>query len=353
MNACAILPVALSLSSVLLAAEDIHTDVVFGADLSPKYKHPASITELANGDLYLAFYGGTGEYDLDTADYGARLPKGQTQWSRPVIIADTPFMSDGNPVIWQAPDGWVWLFYLTRYGDTWSNSRIKAKISKDGALTWSDPLILSFEEGLMVRSKPITLANGDYLLPIYHETGHDREIVGHDSTSLFMRYEPKTHRWTQSNRIRSRMGNIQPSVAQLSDNHLVCYCRRGGDYEPRKDGFVVRSESHDGGRTWSEGKDTTFPNPNAAVDILRLRNGHLLLVYNDSMNERTPLTVALSTDNDKTYPYRRNIATEPFDYAYPYAIQTQDDKIHVIYTSHSRTVINHAVFTEDAIRQGK
>jgi len=64
------------------------------------------------------------------------------------------------------------------------------------------------------------------------------------------------------------------------------------------------------------------------------------------MSERTPLRVAISTDNDKTYPYRKNIAEGPNAFAYPIAIQTSDGLIHVIYTSNRRTVINHAVFDE-------
>jgi predicted neuraminidase len=135
----------------------------------------------------------------------------------------------------------------------------------------------------------------------------------------------------------------------LSDRELICFCRRGGDYEKRNDGFIVRSESHDGGRTWSEGVDTSFPNPNAAVDVVRLRNGHLILVFNDSNSQRTPLTVALSLDNGKTFPYRRNIAEGPKDFAYPYAIQTRDDKIHVIYTTDRRGTIMHSVFDEKAL----
>ncbi len=93
---------------LLAAADDIRVTRVFGPETPPcKYKHPASITELQNGDLYLAFYGGSGEYDLDTADWGARLKKGESRWSTPQIIADTPFLSDGNPVVWQAPNGWA------------------------------------------------------------------------------------------------------------------------------------------------------------------------------------------------------------------------------------------------------
>jgi hypothetical protein len=70
------------------------------------------------------------------------------------------------------------------------------------------------------------------------------------------------------------------------------------------------------------------------------------MVYNDSMNERTPLSVAISVDGDASWAHKRNIAVGPFDYAYPYAIQSRDGKIHVIYTSHERTVIEHAVFDE-------
>ncbi len=136
---------------------------------------------------------------------------------------------------------------------------------------------------------------------------------------------------------------------QLTDDHLVAYCRRGGGYGPGTEGFVVRADSHDGGRTWTEGHDTEFPNPNAAIDLLKLKNGHVLLVYNDSPTERTPLTVAISTDGCKTWPHRRNIATGDFDYAYPYAIQAADGKIHIVYTSHARSVINVATFDESAI----
>ncbi len=46
---------------------------------------------------------------------------------------------------------------------------------------------------------------------------------------------------------------------------------------------------------------------------------------------------------------RHLIATGPFDYAYPYAIQTRDGKIRIVYISHERTQVNHAVFDESAI----
>src|SRR5687767_14236007 len=132
-------------TSVTFGAGEIDLRQIFGPDQPGKYKHPAAITELADGTLYLAYYGGSGEYATDTAVYASRLNAGSGQWTPPVVIADTPFVSEGNPVVWQAPDGIVWLFYVVRYGETWSTSRIQAKISRDGARSWSDPIILTFD----------------------------------------------------------------------------------------------------------------------------------------------------------------------------------------------------------------
>ncbi len=332
----------------------LHVQRVFGPEVATgPYKHPASIAELANGDLYLVYYGGAGEYATDTGVFGARLKRGAKSWEVPRTLARDPFRSLGNAVVWQAPDKLVWLFYVVRWGETWSTSRIQAKISHDNAQTWSDSFVVSETEGDMVRGRPIVLAGGEYMLPIYHETGRDPERVGADSVSKFLRFDKSARTWRPIGTIHSTRGNIQPAVAEVTPGHLIAYCRRGGGYEPVQDGYIVRSESSDGGLTWTEGNDTRFPNPNAAVDFLRLRSGRLLLVFNNSMNDRTPLTAALSLDNDMSWPFRRDVATGPFDYAYPFAIQTQDGKIHIVFTSHERTVIEHAVLDEEWLMEKK
>ena len=103
----------------------------------------------------------------------------------------------------------------------------------------------------MVRGHPLALENGDYLLPVYHETGHDRDVVGKETTSVFLLYNRDTHLWQETDRCYSRMGNLQPSVAEVSPGHLIAYSRRGGGYEPIDDGWLVRMESHDSGQSWT------------------------------------------------------------------------------------------------------
>jgi predicted neuraminidase len=327
---------------------------VFGPEVpTGPYKHPASMTELDNGDLYLVYYGGQGEYARDTAVFGARRAHGQAEWTAPSVIARDPFRSVGNAVIWQAPDQVVWLFYVVRYGETWSSSRIQAKISRDRAATWSDPFPIALEAGMMVRNRPITLADGGYLLPVYLETGDDTEVVGAESTSRFLHFDPETQVWTERGAIRSPRGTIQPAVVELAPGHLVAYTRRGGGYGPTEDGWTVRAESRDGGLTWSQGTDSPFPNPNSALEFLKLQSGALLLVYNDHMSKRTPLVAALSDDQDRTWPYRRVIGAEENTYAYPIGFQGRDGRIHIVYTSDRRSVINHAVFDEAWVREGR
>ena len=340
-------------SAPVIFASELRIERMFGPEIKTgPYKHPARVEALANGDLYAVYYGGEGEYAIDTGVFGSRLKKGSRKWTAPTRIAHDPFRSLGNGVVWQSPDGLVWLFYVVRYGETWSTSRVQAKVSHDNAATWSDAFPLVNDMGMMVCSRPIVLHNGDYLLPLYHETGHDTEMTAPDSCGLFLRYDVKQKEWKQTGRIRSATGNIQPVPVEVRENFLIAYIRRGGNFEPTTNGWTIRAESHDGGWTWSEGVNTKFKNPNSSVDFIQLTSGHLLLVFNDSMNERTPLTVALSADGDRTWPWRRNVAEGPYDYAYPMAVQTRDGKIHLIFTSHERTVVNHAVLDEEWIKRG-
>lgn len=337
---------ALLLASAPAFAGELTIERVIGAEYPGAYKHPASLTELDNGDLLLSYYGGGGEYEDDSKVMAMRKAKGGDAWTEPAVIADTPFLGEGNPIIWQAPDGLVWLFYVQRYGDTWSESRIKAKVSNDGAKTWSDSIMLTFDAGTMARGLPIVRHDGKYLLPIYVETGGDREKVGADTASSFLLHDPETRSWTRLGDIRSKTGNLQAEAVEVAPDHVIAYCRRGGDYEPTEDGWIVRAESKDGGATWSKGKNSGFRNPNAAISFIKLQSGNLLLVYNDNMNERTPLTAALSEDQDKTYPHSRNIGTGDNTFAYPMAIQGKDGTIHVVYTTDERQTVMVASFDE-------
>lgn len=92
--------ILLALWSFSLFATDLSIERVFGPETpTGKYKHLASFTELRNGDLYLVWHGGAGDYAVDTSVWGTRLKKGAKTWSTPQVLAHDPFRSVRNAVV--------------------------------------------------------------------------------------------------------------------------------------------------------------------------------------------------------------------------------------------------------------
>jgi hypothetical protein len=44
-----------------------------------------------------------------------------------------------------------------------------------------------------------------------------------------------------------------------------------------------------------------FKNPDAGISARRLKNGYVILVFNNQDNSRTPLHIALSTDEGRSW----------------------------------------------------
>ena len=89
------------------------------------------------------------------------------------------------------------------------------------------------------------------------------------------------------------------------------------------------------------------------MDLIKLKNGHLVLIYNDNnTGERNPLTMRISTDQAKNMACREGISStnRSDEAAYPFIIQTADDRIHGVFTSQRRSVVNHFVLDEADIK---
>ena len=69
----ALIAVIIASSTSLNATKTIAITRVFGPEHpGGKYKHPASIDQLDNGDLFSTFHGGSGEYGDDTGAFNRR-----------------------------------------------------------------------------------------------------------------------------------------------------------------------------------------------------------------------------------------------------------------------------------------
>jgi predicted neuraminidase len=130
----------------------------------------------------------------------------------------------------------------------------------------------------------------------------------------------------------------QPTIVQRTDGSLLAYLR--------SDPFILESESNDGGKTWTDPKQTNLHCPGAGIAMTRLANGNLVLVHNDSPTERSPLSIRRSTNEGKTWSDPLHLESNPGEYSYPCVLQTSDGRIHVTYTFR-RYSIKHVEMNED------
>lgn len=291
--------------------------------------HASTLTELPNGNLLCAFYAGAYETARDQAIFISHAQKqsdGTWAWCAPRKLIDTPQKADGNPVLFAAPSGTVWLFFVTLQDTSWTSSLLFAMKSHDCGETWSKPELLSDVQGIMPRTKPLVLQDGTWLLPLYDECRWQ---------PIFWRSEDEGKSWEEF-RVNTEISLIQPATIELSDGRILAYCRSDA-------GKIFRIISKDGGKNWSAPEPTNFPNPNSAVDLLRLSSGELILAFNNSPNRRTPLSIAYSPDEGENWAIIRNLEDGEGEFSYPCLIAASDGSIHCTYT-HLRRTIRHAVF---------
>ncbi len=123
-------------------------------------------------------------------------------------------------------------------------------------------------------------------------------------------------------------GGIQPAVVRRNDGTLVAYMRENGPTD-----HIRVSESRDDGETWGEVTNSELVNPGSGLDVVRLANGHWVLIYNDQTQGRNSLAVSLSTDEGKTWKFTRHLEKhETGSYHYPAVIEGRDGLIHFVYS---------------------
>ena len=163
--------------------------------------------------------------------------------------------------------------------------------------------------------------------------------------------------------------------------------RDGAENPPR----AWRSETADGGRSWSAPQLTDLPNPNSALAALRLDDGRLIAVANDTEDERLRLSLLVSEDGgahwraihrfeDRQAQLGQDLTLEQFrpvlagdlaalgpgptpaevaanaeqalcrhgdtcnwQYDYPYLIRADDGEFHLVYTW-NRSFVRHLSF---------
>jgi predicted neuraminidase len=289
-------------------------------------------------EVLASWFGGTHERHPDVAIWLSRRKDGQ--WSDPVKVADAENIPCWNPVLFKGNNEKLYLFY--KVGENPQLWHTMVMTSDDGGYTWLQPKELV--EGDIggrgpVKNKPIVLRDRTWVAPASIETE-----TRWDCFVDISRDEGET--WVKSKMVPIDHGKlkdkgiIQPTLWESEPGKVHMLTRSS-------EGFIYRSDSEDGGMTWCEAYPTTLPNNNSGIDLVKLENGNLVLVYNPVQGnwaKRTPIVLSLSEDNGLTWRDEfildYNEAPESAhdgEFSYP-AIVAAGNDVYITYTWKRKTI---------------
>ena len=142
-------------------------------------------------------------------------------------------------------------------------------------------------------------------------------------------------------------GEVQPDSADTVRDERREDCRADA---PTRSAAVCRSESKDGGVTFTPAEETKLPNPSTGLDCVKTTEGDIFLIYNPVTMGRTPISIARSTDDGKTWKKVVDLETEPGEYSYPAMIQSAAGNLEITYTW-KRTHIKYQSLDPKKLRQ--
>lgn len=302
--------------------------------------HASTIAETPDHGLLAAWFGGSAEGQDDVEIWVSRKEHGK-DWSTPEAVTNTPHMPVWNPVLFVEADT-TWLFFKVGPSPReWVGAYLR---SVDNGRSWSPATYLP--AGLMgpVRTKPLDLGDGVWLAGSSVEAGYRWDSPAdapYRAWAVWVeRTEDHGRTWSRHGPVGvpdEPFGVIQPTLWQTAGGEVRMLMR-----STDRIGRIVASSSTDGGKSWTPAVPTGLPNPNAGIDVVRLNDGRVILVYNHLTEGRNALHVALSEDDGETWGEPRLLEEGPGEYSYPAVIQSADGLVHVTYTWR-RTRIRHVV----------
>lgn len=342
--------------------------------------HAAFIERFDDGTLACLWFGGTLEGKSDISIYASTLTPDAASWSEAMRLSDDPDRSEQNPVLTRNAAG-QWLLVHTAQPSGNQDEcllRIRGITADGGKLTGAAPRLLDLPLGTFVRGRFVRRPDGAWMMPVFRCISRpgQRWNGSHDAAGVAVS-EDDGKTWTLSE-VPGSIGSVHMTIVPLEGNHFAAFYRR------RQSDFVHRSESLDGGVTWSAPEPTDVPNNNSSINVVRLADGRLAMVCNptsaatsddrrvslyDEIEEgddrpdatggcspiwgvpRAPMTLCISTDHGKTWPLRRVVDDSPGtclsnnsidgrnkELSYPYLLEDPAGDIHVAYTYFRRAI---------------
>lgn len=323
------------------------------------FAHSVTAVELPDGTLRAFWFGGTREGAPDAAIYTAVYAPRAASWSDEAVVASPATVQRdvhrwvrklGNPTAVRGRDGRLHLFFVSVAAGGWAGSSINRVSSDDNGAHWGPArrLITSpfLNLSTLVKGSALLYEDGAIALPVYHEfIAKFGELLRLDADGNVL------------GKVRMSSGrySLQPVVVPLTANDAVAFMRYAGKPPNR----VLMTRSSNGGLSWVEPVKTLLPNPNSAVDAMRLPDGSLLMALNNDASERRHLSLALSRDDGRTWRIVHEFVRPSgkreggvAEFSYPRLLLTRTGDIHLLFTV-DKTEIRHIHFNRAWLDQPK
>lgn len=343
--------------------------------------HAANLAFLADGTLTCVWFGGTMEGMGDISVYMSRLTPGADRWSEPEKMSDDPAKSEQNPLVFNAPDGRVWLLYTSQTSGDQDGAVVKCRISEDGGKSFAAPTILCDLPGTFVRQPVIVNGKGDWLLPVFRCISLPGQRWSGDADTAGVLISRDAGRSWQMREIEGSLGAVHMNIVPLDDDRMIAFFR------DRFSENIRASLSADQGESWSVPEQTNLPNNNSSIQAIGLKDRRIAMVYNHSSAAtsdarrqslydeidsdkapvaetpdttarkavwgvpRAPLSLAISVDENGSFERKIDLDTGDGyclsnnskdminrEFSYPSIIEGPDGALHVAYTYYRRAI---------------
>ncbi len=294
----------------------------------------ASALICLDGAVHAAWFGGLHEKADDVEIWHAVRKNGV--WTEAEMVSPKGDIACWNPVLYR--DGARVILWYKR-GREIAGWRTFTRTMENGEWTPERELIPGDESGGRgpVKNKPILLSDGTLLAGASHETSG-----GKSWRSFFDLSSDGGETWTRTDYINDDdLKLIQPTMWE-SERGVHALLRSAS-------GYIYRTDSADGGRTWSAPYPTSMPNNNSGIDLAKLDDGTLALVCNpvgENWGARSPISLFLSHDNGETWVKEMDLAARQQDgegeFSYP-AVIYEDGVLHITFTYKRKSVMYCAV----------
>jgi predicted neuraminidase len=295
--------------------------------------HASTIVEVEKGHFLAAWFGGQREGANDVRIWQARFDG--KRWGPLEIAAEEKGFPCWNPVLFKTAKGTLVLSYKAGPSPmTWSGY-----LRRHDGKAWGK--VEQLPAGLLgpIKNKPILLAGGAILA--------GTSVESHRAWTCWVeRSTDEGRTWRRFGPIAvpdHPHGIIQPTLLPTGARSLIALCRSRGL------GSICRADSPDGGETWGAARPIDLPNPGSGIDAVRAASGDFYLAYNHTRKGRSPLNVARSADNGKSWKAVATLEDQPGEFSYPAIIQASDDRLHVTYTWNRRH-IKHVILEPAKLR---